>query len=589
MQRRQLIFWGLIGSAVIALSAVFLAPKSTVRSSLPAAAHYDKLPEKFNQALQSARTAVAANGHDWDAVRKLARLYQANRLYAEARACYQMIALSATGLTARDHYYLADIAQNENDLAGAQAELRAVLKLEPNYVPARLGLAETMFKSGREDDAAKEYAAVLAIEPTQPQASLGLVRLALQRGDDDAAVARLEELMASHPEATAGAALFAQILERRGETERATAMTLWSRQKHEPALIDPWLNAMQVDCYDPLRLALLFEEFLAAGQLTEALPFLDRIEELDPKSWTPQLLRGWSQERAGHHREAVEAYRLALKKGGNPERICPLLTTSLLAVPDLPEAARMLAEYYGKLPESVPLLLSYTEVAVRLGDEKLARTLLAKLLELDPYLYTPNMSLAKILWTAGERDAAVQCLLRIVKVFPVDVASRGLLGQYYLEKADAAPAIRPLEEALAHVPPQTPAQERLTAMLGKAYLLVGNAAAEQGRFGEAVDYADKAIRLFPSELQAYALKANGCIQLFQYQRAAEALVAMAALEPQNPTILLSLGDVAYQDGKADQARGYWEKAGPLVAAGDAELRAALDLRLSGHITAETFK
>ena len=64
---------------------------------------------------------------------------------------------------------------------------------------------------------------------------------------------------------------------------------------------------------------------------------------------------------------------------------------------------------------------------------------------------------------------------------------------------------------------------------------------------------------------------------------------MATLQPDNPTIYLSLGDVWYQDGQPDQARRNWEKALQFAAAGDAELRSALGDRLSGRITAETFK
>ena len=589
MTWRRILPWVVGCGLGLAFAAGFAWSRLGHRPQLPADARYANLPAGFARALESVRARVVSTDRDPAEIRRLARLYQANRLYAEARACYRVIAAAAGGLTARDHYYLADIAGNENDLPGAQAEFRAVLQAEPAYVPARLALAEALFKTGREEEAAREYAAVRAIEPDQPQASLGLARLALQRGDEAAALKILEDLMASHPESASGAALLAQILDRRGETERAAAMTLWSRQKHEPAPSDPWLEAMRVDCFDLQRLALTFEQYLMAGQMAEALPFLERIAELDPGNWTPQLLRGWSQERAGRHREAVVEYRAALQKGGDPEKICPLLVTSLLALGDLAEAATLLAEYHAKLPESVPILLSYADVAVRRGDEKLARELLGRVLQAEPYLYTPNMNLARILWAAGEREEAVKCLLRVIRVFPVDVASRGLVAQYYLEKHDPAAAIGPLEQALPHAGNRTPAQEKLTAMLAAAYVQAGTTEAEKGRFAAAVDLAEKAGRIAPDGLPAYALKANASLQLKQFQSAAEALEKMAALEPANPTIQLSLGDVLYQKGQADEARRHWEKARLLVAAGDDELRAALDLRLSGRITDETFK
>ena len=66
----------------------------------------------------------------------------------------------------------------------------------------------------------------------------------------------------------------------------------------------------------------------------------------------------------------------------------------------------MLAHYHAQLPNSIPILLSYSEVAVNLKDEKLARSLLTQVLQAEPDLYMPNMSMAQILWTSGERDGA---------------------------------------------------------------------------------------------------------------------------------------------------------------------------------------
>jgi predicted Zn-dependent protease len=157
-------------------------------------------------------------------VRQLAHLYQANRLNAEAKACYLVIARSPGGLSASDHYYQAEVELEESDLGAAAVDLAATLREEPGYMPARLKLAEVLFKSGKPDEAAKEYAAILVSDAHHPQALYGMARVEQQRGDDDGAVARLRDLVAHHPESTSGAALLANILDRRGETEEAAAL-----------------------------------------------------------------------------------------------------------------------------------------------------------------------------------------------------------------------------------------------------------------------------------------------------------------------------------------------------------------------------
>ena len=589
MNPPRLIRWAVVGCAALAITAGFVLSRRSGNPELPAVSRHEKLPEAFNQVLQSTHRKASAQPTDPEEVRKLARLYQANRLFPEARACFQVIAAKSSGLTARDHYYLADLAANQGDLDSAQAELRATLKTEPRYLPAQLALAEALFKSGREEDAAKEYSAILASEAGQPQASLGLARIELQRGEDEAAVARLEDLTASHPASTGGAALFAQILERRGEADRAVAMTQLSVQKPEPPPADPWADALLADCYDVQRLSITFEEYFKAGKMTEAAPLLDRLAVLDPQGPITMMFSGFSHARALEHITAIREYYAALAKGGDPEKVCPSLVQSLLALGKGSEAMGLMADYYRKMPGSIPLAMAYSDVAIQQGDEKLARELLEVVLQKQPALLAQNMSLAKILWTAGERDTAVKCLQRVAALYANDVPSRALLGEYYLDKSDPVAAITPLKEAIGQAVARTPARVRLTTLLATAYLQAGNAAAENGHFAAAADYADQAILLAPADLKGYAGKAEACVQLKQFRRAAEALQKMVSLQPDNPTIYLSLGDVQYQDGETAQAQRQWQKARQLVAAGDADLIAALDLRLSGQITAETFK
>jgi tetratricopeptide (TPR) repeat protein len=164
-----------------------------------------------------------------------------------------------------------------------------------------------------------------------------------------------------------------------------------------------------------------------------------------------------------------------------------------------------------------------------------------------------------------------------------------LLGEYYLGKGDPYSAIEPLEQAKAFVVPKTPVQSHLYELLDAAYLRAGNAEVEKGRLAGAVKYFDKAIQVGPTEPNGYAAKANVCVQLGQFHDAAETLEKLARLDPKNPTIHLSLGDVLYQGGEKNAARTSWQTAMGLTTARDAELQGALRQRLEGNITEDTFK
>jgi tetratricopeptide (TPR) repeat protein len=586
MSRLSIILCGALLTA-LAVSAILWrrhAPK------LPPLARYDNQPALFNDAVRDAREKARRSGLDPSDVRSLAHLYQANRLNDEARACYEILRKGGEGLTATDHYYLADIAQYQGDLDRAVLELERTVTEAPDYLPARLALAEVLFKAGRTDEASKVDRETLSATPNQPQAMFQLARIDLQKGNDDAAIGRLEALLGAHPEMTSGAGLLAQVFDRRGDAEHAKTMRQWSRQRPEPLPEDPWMDALLADSYDEQRLGLKFEEYFASGQIGLAVPLLKRMEELDPKSPVPQLLRGWTQAREHHEAQAVVEYQSALDKGGDPEKICPYLAEALVGLGRVSEAESLIARYHSQRPDSVPILIAYADVAAKGGDRPLAQSLLAKVVEKEPYLTSANMTLASMLWAAGDRDGAAKCLERVIKVSANDIASRALLGEYYLGRQDPMPAIAPLEQALALERTETNVQRNLTYMLFTAYIEAGRIEAEKGDLKDAVTrYFDKAIALVPTNPNGYASKAAACARLGEFADAALALRKLGDLQPENPTVYLSLGDVLYQGGDRDEARINWQKALALAPAGNADLRGAIGARLNGPITEETFR
>ncbi len=366
-------------------------------------------------------------------------------------------------------------------------------------------------------------------------------------------------------------------------------MAARSQESHEAVPFDPWRKALLVDCYDLQTLELAFEQYRLAGQLDQALPLLDRLEELNPNGWIPPMLRGWSLKEAGRYAQAVKQYDLALGNGGDPEKICPLMAAAYLTEGDAAQAAAMLAKYHERLPRSVPILLSYSETAVRLKDDKLARGLLEQVLQMEPYLYLPNMSLAQILWSSGDKDGAAKCLTSGRQGIPRRHRFEGgtdLLGQYYMEQSDPKNAIPALEEAVALAGEGHPKRDRLRAMLGSAYLLAGSLEASEGRYAQAVSFSQKSIALAPEGLRGYALEAKASLRMRDFKRAREALGRMVSLDPGNADIRMNLGDAEYGDGEGEAARQDWQKALQLAPAAASDLKEELAQRLSGRRPSE---
>jgi tetratricopeptide (TPR) repeat protein len=550
---------------------------------LPVAA---EIPPALRARLETVRGAIRDPVREADAVRRLARLYHANGHFDQARQCYDLIAGGGDGLNPQDHYFLADLSFRLGDLAGARTHLREVLKLQPDYVPAHLAVARALLKSGETEEAEQEFRAVLARVPDHIEATVGLARLALARGDDRAALTRLEELVAARPEATSALALLAPLVERSGDPDRAVALREMSQQRPEPAAADPWMSELETEVYDVRLLGLRFEELMRSNEVAAAKEFLRRIEEIEPGTPVVHLLQGAAAAQARRHADAVVHFEAALGLGGDPERICPVLVTALLALERIEAALKLMAEHHTKRPDSIPLTVAYSEVMLKAKGHPGARAIFSRVLEQQPYLVPQNMALAEILWAEGNDAEAADCLRRVAQVDATHLPARALLGEYHLHRADPASALPVLEEARALAPVDPAARQQIESSLVAAHLMAAQRALQVNGAQAALRHVDRAREVSPHAPEVHAARAQVFARLGDHDGAAEALGRLAALQPGNPTVLLSLGDVRLQQGRRDLAIQHWSAARDLVAPGDHPLRAAVDQRLGRLSSAE---
>ena len=541
---------------------------------LPPERQYSALPAQFRAALLQARAEARAHP-SVERIEKLARLYQANRLFGEAATVYKDL---GSGLSPEDHYDLALLSLDEGDLPRAARELEAVERGAPDYKRAQSTLAEVWFKLGKSAEAETVYRKILVAKPDDPAAELGLARIELQRNDDEKAAARLENLLAKHPEQTDGIALLSQLWARRGNAERAAALAKWSRQRPAPVEDDPWREHLLQSCYNIQTLSLEFENYANAGQLAKALPLLDRVEALDPQNWIPDLLRGWSQAQAHHLDEAIASYQRALDKKGDKEKIVPIMTAALVEKGAEAEALKLCAEASSELPDSMPILTAYESLVSKSSDKSTDAQLLKRMIAKEPFTYSTNLKLSKIYWETGRYPEALPYLKQIADLYPADVTSRALLGQYYVSIDQAALAIPYIEQALAHEK-EGRVRPQLQALLGSAYVNAASALSSAGKYEEAGEAAEKAADVLSNDVRPISVAAENFAAAKNYRHAETALQKLISLQPDNPTLYLSLGDVEAEAGESTKAQEHWQMALERLPANDTELRAELKSRL----------
>ena len=248
--------------------------------------------ESFRQALLKAdRRARAAPGGD-EGVGHLGLLYHANHMYAPADVCYRLAAeLDADNV--RWSYHLAVLRQTTGAGAEILEPLRTTVAAAPDYVPARLKLADLLLKHGQQEEAKREYEACLSRSPADPYALLGLARIAVDREEGSSAVSYLRRAVQSDPGFGAGHRLLATVYRKMGRTQAADlARARADRCSRFRAAPDPWMDQLDDLCYDPDYLCIRADTARRTRDTARAIAFLERAVEVAPDQAKAHRLYG---------------------------------------------------------------------------------------------------------------------------------------------------------------------------------------------------------------------------------------------------------------------------------------------------------
>lgn len=567
-KRRWWRLWLLAALAALSLWGGFAwrqhAVVSEIRTGLPARPEVASWPAKFVEQVAAAETMARTPSTALSGVTELGRLYHANGFKREAEACWHLM-LDRQPREPRWRYYLADLRRAESDNTGMTAFLRQTLELAPDYSPAHLQLANLQLKLGDLTGAERDYRARLALVPRDPYATLGLVRIALQRKRTEEARALLEEILKDAPNFATAHNLYAEILTAAGETNQAN----WHRwlgvetlRYVEPA--DPWLDEMQLWCYDYDRLCVLGSVASLRENQDQAKELYERAIELSPDELDAYQLLSVTylkQERPEQARDLLEQARSRVTKGD----LTPLFTQLCRAyrmLRQLTEAERLarqgLAQIGDKaeLFETLGLILADMErhqEAVAAYEAALARNpndastnynlavSLLSLRRLDDVLEALDRSLTlqptfpptlllrgRIEMAAGHWEQAERCLRPVFESHPENTEARRLLAGWHRHMGEQAEQNKDLASAERHYREGSlidPHNVELLGRLGAFYLV-------HARFADAVEPLESWHRLQPGHAQGCLLLGQAYAGAGRQEQAREVLAKGALLADQ---------------------------------------------------------
>jgi tetratricopeptide (TPR) repeat protein len=264
--------------------------------------------------VQEAYDAARANLRDADASGKLGMLLELYKRRELAATCYQRAHL-LDPKAFRWLYYLGSLQIAQGKREEAVATLRAALRLNADYLPARLKLAGNLLGAGDSDGAVQIYEAIVEQHPDAAEAHYGIGRIRAANGDVAAAVESYRKACDLFPAYGAAHYGLAQAYRKLGDGTKAEyeLKLHGAGQTLVPPVPDPLLDEMRaLDRGAPslLQRGIAFQE---AGRIEDAIAEHVKALELDPEYVLAHANLIILYGRANQPQKAEEHFRAAVR------------------------------------------------------------------------------------------------------------------------------------------------------------------------------------------------------------------------------------------------------------------------------------
>ena len=233
-------------AALIVLGLALLAATAGGQDRIPPLPRLalDTFPTAARTAIERANRDAAAHPADAQVVGALGRVLHAWELWGAAHEAYAR-AQALAPRTFEWQYLDAIVLQRLARPADAARRLKEALAVSPDYLPAKLRLAEALLDAGDLDESERLFSQ-LTDPACEPAVQFGLGRIAAVHGRHEEAVRHLERAVALFPEFAA--AHYALALSYRALGRRDDARTALERHARYgalwPSLPDPALEAV---------------------------------------------------------------------------------------------------------------------------------------------------------------------------------------------------------------------------------------------------------------------------------------------------------------------------------------------------------
>jgi len=408
------------------------------------------LPRETQNQVAEAYAAARNKPQDATAVGKLGMLLDSYHRPEDAALCYRRAHLLAPAAF-KWLYYWGSLLLRDRKTGEALPILTSALRLEPEYLPARLKMGEALLGTGKAEEAGKIYGGILKDYPDTAEAYYGLGRVKAAQGDQAAAAELYRQACQLFP--TYGAAHYGLAVAYRklGRVQEAEEQAnLHERNNYiVPPLEDPLrdeLRAVDRSASTHLERGIQLEQ---VGRTDDAIAETERALELDPSLAKAHLNLLILYAKAGKAKQAEEHYKalVALDPDEFPDAY---YNYGVLLVQEgkFDEAEQTFRKTLALAPTNDAAHDNLGYLLEREGKLEEAANEYKKAIDANPRSRQAHFKLGRILVNQQHYAEAIEQLQQTLT--PVDEATASYeyaLGAAYGRAGDRAQALRYLEQA----------------------------------------------------------------------------------------------------------------------------------------------
>jgi len=414
----------------------------------------------------------------------------------------------------------------KEDHKGARQAFEAALKLQPEFIPAHLNLADLDQMDGDTAAAEARYRKVLSYDEGNMKALISLAALYRSNGEVEKTAQVLKKAYEQHPDVNQTGLLLLQHYLQQNEIAKALDLAGALAVAHPR---------------EPIVLRAVAQVELNAGKDKDALATMGKLVELVPQSPEVHYTLGVVQLKLKDNKAARDSLQQAIQLQADYPA-----AQLLLGWLDIDEK-----DYAAALDTAAALQKAHPEAAY--GDELKADVHRAQKdyqQAADAYALAydkaSSAQLAKKLYQSrlqlGETGPALNALRQWLSDHPGDAATRGLLAQSLLGAKQNAEAIEEYRKLLEYEP------DNITALNNLAWIY------QQENDPEGVSYAERAYKLASDRPEVIDTLGWLLVQNGDTNRGLVLLQEAAMKAPQIADIRYHMAAALEKAGRRDEAR-----------------------------------